>query len=294
MSRNAFLMLALAAAVLASAVAVCGVPCEASAEAADPEPFGPDTGPREGMGPKPREPGMPPMDGAQRFVIDAPDRPDGRPDRIIDDYGRMYEEKRQLEDQGAEVFVLDPGLERDAGKELAGAINAVFDGAVVSERPADAEPSPLQLPESYDVSFLEEMLEQVEDDTMLAQLLSVMISQYTASGSGSGSLAPSNGREDEVPDVPDEVVEEDDSEEPVLFVDDVPEHIPSSVEYITVHGFDGGTFFRAPIGPLGSLVTTAPYRHHSSSATALTVFFHQKRNRIRRGPGRRRYDEHIR
>ena len=265
-------MLALAAAVLASAVAVCGVPCEASAEAADPEPFGPDTGPREGMGPKPREPGMPPMDGAQRFVIDAPDRPDGRPDRIIDDYGRMYEEKRQLEDQGAEVFVLDPGLERDAGKELAGAINAVFDGAVVSERPADAEPSPLQLPESYDVSFLEEMLEQVEDDTMLAQLLSVMISQYTASGSGSGSLAPSNGRDDDVPDVPEEVVEEDDSDEPVLFVDDVPEHVPSSVEFITVHGFDGGTFFRAPERPLGSLVTTAPSGIFSSSATALTVF----------------------
>lgn len=276
MSRNAFLMLALAAAVLASAVAICGVPDEASAEAAAPEPYGPAPGPRDGQGPEPRGPGMPPMAEPKRFVIDAPDRPEGGPDRIIDDYGRMFEEKRHLEDQGAEVFVFDPVLERDAGRELAGAINAVFDGAVVSERPADSEPSPLQLPESYDVSFLEEMLEQVEDDTMLAQLLSVMISQYTASGSGSGSLAPSNSREDEVPDVPDEVVEEDDSEEPVLFVEDVPEHIPSSVEYITVHGFDGGTFFRAPIGPLGSLVTTAPYRHHSSSATALTVFFHQK------------------
>lgn len=279
MSRNAFLMLALAAAVLASAVAICGVPDEASAEAAASEPYGPAPGPRDGQGPEPRGPGMPPMAEPKRFVIDAPDRPEGGPDRIIDDYGRMFEEKRHLEDQGAEVFVFDPVLERDAGRELAGAINAVFDGAVVSERPADSEPSPLQLPESYDISFLEEMLEQVEDDTMLAQLLSVMISQYTASGSGSGSLAPSNGREDEVPDVPDEVVEEDDSEEPVLFVEDVPEHIPSSVEYITVHGFDGGTFFRAPIGPLGSLVTTAPYRHHSSSATALTVFFHQKRNR---------------
>jgi len=262
MSRNAFLMLALAAAVLASAVAICGVPCETSAESAEPEPFGPDPGPREGKEAAPREPGMPPKDGPQRFVIDAPDRPEGRPDRVIDDYGRMYEEKRQLEGQGAEVFVLDPGLEKDAGKELAGAINAVFDGAVVSEMPADSEPAPMDLPESYDVSFLEEMLEQVEDDTMLAQLLSVMISQYTASGSGSGSLAPSNGRDDDVPDVPEEVVEEDDSDEPVLFVDDVPEHVPSSVEFITVHGFDGGTFFRAPERPLGSLVTTAPCRHH--------------------------------
>jgi hypothetical protein len=276
MSRNAFLMLALAAAVLASAVAVYGVPDEASAETAALEPFGPAPGPREGMGPEPRGPGMPPMGESKRFVIDAPDRPEGRPDRIIDDYGRMFEEKRQLEDQGAEVFILDPGLERDAGRELAGAINAVFDGAVVSEMPADSEPAPMDLPESYDVSFLEEMLEQVEDDSMLAQLLSVMISQYTASGSGSGSLAPSNGREDDVPDVPEEVVEEDDSDEPVLFVDDVPEHIPSSVEFITVHGFDGGTFFRAPERPLGSLVTTAPSGIFSSSATALTVFSNPK------------------
>jgi len=264
MSRSAFLMLALAAAVLASALAVYGAPDDASAEATDPEPLVPGPGPREEQGPAPRGPEGRPMGEPKeptRYVIDAPDRPEGSLDRIVDDYGRMFEEKRQLEGQGAEVFVLDPELDRDAGGELAGAIRAVFDGAVVSERPEDSEPAPMQLPESYDISFLEEMLDQAEDSTMLAQLLSVMISQYTASGSGSGSLAPSNGRDDDVPDVPDEVIEEDDGEEPVLFVEDVPEHIPSSVEYITVHGFDGGTFFRAPIRPLGSLVTTAPYRH---------------------------------
>ena len=276
MYRNAFLILALAAAVLASAVAVCGVPDVTSAEVSEPEPFGPAHGPREGMDPEPRGPGMPQMGEPKRFVIDAPDRPEGGPDRIIDDYGRMFEEKRNLEGQGAEVFVFDPVLERDAGKDLARAIDAVFDGAVVSERPADSEPAPIQLPDSYDVSFLEEMLEQVEDDTMLAQLLSVMISQYTASGSGSGSLAPSNGRDDDVPDVLEEVVEEDDSEEPVLFVDDVPEHVPSSVEFITVHGFDGGTFFRAPERPLGSLVTTAPCRHHQLISNSANRLFQPK------------------
>ena len=178
-----------------------------------------------------------------RYVIDAPDRPDNRPERIIDDYGRMYEEKRGLEEQGAEVFVYDPMLERDAGKELAEIMNTVFDGAIVSERPRDAETvASEEIPETYNVSFLELMLEQTGKDTWLGQLLSVMMSQYAAANNESEGVAPSSGRHDDIIEIPSDVVrEEEDETEPELFVDDIPEFTPSSESFLIEHGFDGGT-----------------------------------------------------
>ena len=253
MSRNAYIMVAAAALLFASAFAVFCVNDDVFSNAADtPVPQAPDTGFRDEQGPVQHGTGMPPMgdkapraDEPPRYVIDAPDRPDNRPERIIDDYGRMYEEKHILEDQGAEVFVYDPELERDAGKELAGVLSDMFDDMIVSEKPRDAETiSSEEIPESYDVSFLEFMQEKTGKDTWLGQLLSVMISQYISNSSESEGVATSQGREDRYIEVPSDAIrEEEDEREPEFFVDDIPEYIPSSESYLIEHGFDGGTFF---------------------------------------------------
>ena len=253
MSRNAYIMVAAAALLFASAFAVFCVTDDVFSNAADtPVPQAPDTGFRDEQGPVQHGTGMPPMgdkapraDEPPRYVIDAPDRPDNRPERIIDDYGRMYEEKHILEDQGAEVFVYDPELERDAGKELAGVLSDMFDDMIVSEKPRDAETiSSEEIPESYDVSFLEFMQEKTGKDTWLGQLLSVMISQYISNSSESEGVATSQGREDRYIEVPSDAIrEEEDEREPEFFVDDIPEYIPSSESYLIEHGFDGGTFF---------------------------------------------------
>ena len=254
MSRNAYIMVAAAALLFASAFAVFCVTDDVFSDAADgqmPKPQGSDMKSFEAQGPQ-HGPGMPymkehgPMMNEQpRYVIDAPDRPDNRPERIINDYGRMYEEKRGLEDRGAEVFVYDPELEKDAGRELAGILNEMFDDAIVSERPDDADTiTPEQLPESYDVSFLEFMQEKTGKDTWIEQLLSVMISQYVNSSSESEGVAASQGREDRYIEVPSDVIkEEEDEREPETFIDDIPEYTPSSESYLIEHGFDGGTFF---------------------------------------------------
>ena len=240
------MMVAAAALMLAAAFAVI---CLSDDGFCSPDP---QNGPFEQQGPAPDGPRMPtgpqqrtgvPPQEPQRYVIDAPGHPDARPDRIIDDYGRMYEEKRILEEQGAEVYVFDPELERDAGRELAGIINTVFDGTVVSERPKGAETvSPEQLPDTYSVSFLEIMLEQTGEDSWIRELLSVMISQYVSSG-GSEGIAPSPGREDRGIEIPSDIITEEDEKDPVSFVDDLPEFTPSSESYLTQHGFDGGTSF---------------------------------------------------
>ena len=183
--------------------------------------------------------------GPPRYVIDAPDRPDNRPERIINDYGRMFEEKRDLEESGAEVFVFDPELKKDAGKELAGILTEMFDDAIVSERPQNAETiTQDQLPESYDVSFLEFMKEKTGNDTWLGQLLSVMISQYTANSNESEGVAPSPGRNDRFVEIPSDMTEEEEGDdEDQSFIDDLPEFITSSESFLKEHGFDGGTFF---------------------------------------------------
>ncbi len=179
------------------------------------------------------------------YVIDAPERPDGRPDRIIDDYGRIFKEKRNLEEQGAKVFVYDPELGTDADRELADMIDNVFDGAVVSERPAGAESFPShQITEKEDMSFFEFMLEQTEEDSWIGQLLSIIISQYVTSQNESEGVAAPSGRDDDIPEVPSDMVHsEDDTDEDEIFIDDLAEHTPSSEVYLVVHGFDGGTAF---------------------------------------------------
>ena len=256
MSRRFFMFVVAAAVLLVSAIAVFCISEDGFSEASGDPAFMPgefNDGFRELQGPSPQGPEMPidrdfgprgPTE-PKRYVIDAPDRQDVRPERIIDDYGRMYEEKRHLEEQGAEVFVYDPELERDGGRELADVINRVFDGAVVPEKPRNAETvEPAELPESYDVSFLEYMLEETGEDSWLGQLLSVMISQYVSNSSESEGVAPSTGREEYVLDVPSDAIrEEEEEKESELFVDDLPEYVPSSVSYLTEHGFDGGTLF---------------------------------------------------
>ena len=244
-------MMAVAVVLLVSAIALF---CYSGDDGSDADSILVPNVPHNTQGPEMREGGMPPMDrplgnevhpqGPPRYVIDAPDRPDGRPERIIDDYGRMYEEKRALEEEGAEVFVYDPELERDAGKELAEILNDVFDGAIVPERPEGAEEiSSEQLPDGYDLSFLELLLEKAGKDTWLGQMISVMISQYI-SESGSEGIASYQGRDDYIPDYPDDVVKEDADDHPQEdFVDDIPGFTPSSVEFLVEHGFDGGTAF---------------------------------------------------
>jgi len=253
MSRNIYLLIA--AALLASAVAVFCVPGDISSDASgDPEPA--PWAPCGEHALSPYGHGMPPAMGAPmmrdappqeppRYVVDAPDRPDNTPERVIDDYGRIYEEKRLLEGQGAEVFVYDPGLESDAGSELARAISAVFDGAIVSERPAGAETVPLSQPsDAHSVTFLELMLEQTGKDAWLGQLLSVMISQFVSSSSESEGVASAPGREDRIQEIPSEVTgEEEDGKDPGFVFYDVIEHTPSSEAYLIEHGFDGGTLF---------------------------------------------------
>ena len=254
MSRNAYIMVAAAALLFATAFAVFCVSDDVFSDATDgqmPMPQTSEMRPYEAQGPlhgheiPPMREQGPMMNEQPRYVIDAPDRPDNRPERIIDDYGRMYEEKRGLEDQGAEVFVYDPELKEDAGKELAGILNEMFGNAIVSERPQNAETiEPEQLPESYDVSFLEFMQERTGKDTWLGQLLSVMISQYVNSSSESEGVAASQGREDRYIEVPSDVIkEEEDEREPETFIDDIPKYTPSSESYLIEHGFDGGTSF---------------------------------------------------
>ena len=258
MSRNVYIIIAVAALLFASASAMFFVLGDSDSDAVPEmesmmiEPrsemrerqgfdgHGQGTNPEMAMSPFGSPASEPP-----RYVIDAPDRPDNRPERIIDDYGRMYEEKHNLERGGAEVFVYDPELEKDAGRELAEVINTVFDGAIVSERPRDAETvAPEQIPDSYNVSFLELMLEQTGKDTWLGQLLSVMISQYVAANNESEGVAPSPGRQDDIIEIPSDVVrEEEDENEPEIFVDDIPEYTTSSELFLIEHGFDGGTFF---------------------------------------------------
>jgi len=250
MTRKALYMIVAAALVLASAFAVFCVFGDDSSAAGegpafgfgDPQAPGPgDRGMNMQGNPEPPDNGTP---GQPRYVIDAPDRPDQRPERIIDDYGRMYDEKRALENEGAEVYIYDPELERDAGKELAEAISAVFDGAVVSEMPKGAETvSADQLPQDHEVTFLELLRDQTDEGSWLRELLSVMISQYVSSESESEGVAPSQGRENEIPEISPEIVKEDDEKEPASFVEDIPEHTPSSESYLTKHGFDGGTTF---------------------------------------------------
>ena len=250
MTRKALFMIAAAALLLASAFAVLCVFGDESSTASDEPIFGfggPQAPGPDGMDmhmqgmpepPDKRAPGQP------RYVIDAPDRPDQMPERIIDDYGRMYDEKRALENEGAEVYIFDPELERDAGKELAEAINAVFDGSVVSEIPKGAEKIRAdQLPQDHDIIFLELLMDHTNEGSWLRELLSVMISQYVSSESESEGVASSQGRDKDIPEISPEIVKEEDEKEPVSFVEDIPEHTPSSESYLTNHGFDGGTFF---------------------------------------------------
>ncbi len=250
MTRKALFMIAAAALLLASAFAVFCVLGDDSSTA--------DNGPAFGFG-GPQAPGpdgkemdmqnMPePPDrrapGQPRYVIDAPERPEKGPERIIDDYGRMYDEKRALENEGAEVYIYDPELERDAGKELAEAISAVFDGSVVSDMPKGAvKISADQLPQDHDITFLELLRDKTDEGSWLRELLSVMISQFVSSESESEGVASSQGRDKDIPEISPEIVKEEEEKEPVSFVEDVPEHTPSSESYLTNHGFDGGTIF---------------------------------------------------
>ena len=250
MTRKALFMIAAAALLLASAFAVFCVFGDDSSTAGnepaygfgDPQVPGHDC---KGMNmqDRPEPPDMRAPD-QPRCVIDAPDRPERGPERIIDDYGRMYDEKRTLENEGAEVYIFDPELERDAGKELAEAISAVFDGSVVSEMPKGAEKIHAdQLPQDHEITFLELLMGHTDEGSWLRELLSVMISQYVSSESESEGVASSQGRDKEIPEISPEIVKEEDEKEPVSFVEDVPEHIPSSESYLTNHGFDGGTLF---------------------------------------------------
>ena len=121
-------------------------------------------------------------------------------------------------------------------------MTAVFDGAVVSEMPRGADViSSDQLPEKHDVTFLELVMEYTEEGSWLRELLSVMIAQYVSTESE--GVAPSSGRDDEIPDVSPVMVNDTDDKESATFVDDIPEHEPSSESYLVEHGFDGGTFF---------------------------------------------------
>ena len=86
-------------------------------------------------------------------------------------------------------------------------------------------------------------MDHTEEGSWLRELLSVMISQYVSSGSESEGVAPSQGRYKEISEIPPEMIKEEDEEDPVSFVEDIPEHIPSSESYLTEHGFDGGTLF---------------------------------------------------
>ncbi len=243
-------MIAVAALLLASAFAVFCVFGNDSSTAGDESAFGFGDHQAPGLDGKgmhmqdrPEPPDMR-APGQPRYVIDAPDRPEKGPERIIDDYGRMYDEKRALENEGAEVYIYDPELERDAGKELAEAIGAVFDGSVVSEMPKGAEKIHAdQLPQEHDITFLELLKDNTEEGSWLMELLSVMISQYVSSESESEGVAPSQGRDKEIPEISPELVKEEDDDEPESFVEDVPEHTPSSESYLTNHGFDGGTVF---------------------------------------------------
>ena len=250
MTRKALFMIAAAALLLVSAFAVFCVFGDDSSTAGkepafgfgDPQAPGPDG---KGMDVQDRpEPPDRRAPGQPRYVIDAPDRPEKGPERIIDDYGRMYDEKRALENEGAEVYIYDPELERDAGKELAEAISMVFDGSVVSEMPKDAKTIRAdQLPQDHDITFLELLRDHTDEDSWLRELLSVMISQYVSSESESEGVASSQGRDKDIPEISPEIVKEEDDDEPESFVEDIPEHIPSSESYLTNHGFDGGTFF---------------------------------------------------
>ena len=255
-SRNAFLIMAVAAITFASALAIFCVSESDQSDAAmgrepmvqGPEPsfrdlalHGPDTA--QATGPSPTGDSL--LQEPPSYVIDAPERPDGRPDRIIHDYGMMSEEKRILEEEDAEVFIFDPELEEDAGRELADLIDRVFDDAVVSEMPAGAERIPShRITEKEDVSFYEFMLEQTEKDSWIGQLLSVVISQFVTPQNESEGVATPSGREDDIPEVPSDIVHgEDDGDEDLVFVEDLAEHTPSSVVFLVVHGFDGGTAF---------------------------------------------------
>ena len=250
MTRKALFMIAAAALLLASAFAVFCVLGDDSSTAdngpaftfGDPQAPGPD---RMGMQMQDRpEPPDMRAPSQPRYVIEAPDRPEKGPERIIDDYGRMYDEKRALENEGAEVYIYDPELERDAGKELAEAIGAVFDGSVVPEMPKGAEIiSADQLPQDHEVTFLELLRDHTDEGSWLRELLSVMISQYVSAESESEGVASSQGRDKVIPEISPEMVKEEEDDEPVSFVEDVPEHIPSSESYLTNHGFDGGTIF---------------------------------------------------
>lgn len=247
MNRKTPFMIVTAALLLALAVAMFCVSGTDSSDAGCPP-----SEPIFGEGPYPDNDGMrafgmpapfggPAPEEPPRYVIDAPDRPDQRPDRIIDDYGRMYDEKRALEEGGAEVYIFDPELERDAGPELARAITEVFDGAVVSEMPNGAKTIPGNQSGRYDIEFLNLLMEKTEEGSWLRELLSVMLSQYASTESE--GVAPSAGRED-IPEVHPELIREGgDENESVFFIDDLPEFTPSSEAYLVEHGFDGGTFF---------------------------------------------------
>ena len=247
MNRNVYVMLAVMAAVLALAMTVYGT--DSSDSATDRQepipPFCNEPPVPQFRGPEPLDdmPGPRPM-GTPQYFVDASDRRDMSPESIIDEYGRMFEEKQRLEAQGAEFFVYDPSLEEDAGTELANAIVSVMGDSIAPAVPAGAEMiSPAQLPQTYSVIFLELLSSYADDGSWLKELLAVMMEQRLCPETVSEGVAPSDSREEDIPAVTVETVPETESGDSEGYVNDVPKPIPSSETYLTEHEFDGGSSF---------------------------------------------------
>ena len=251
--RSLFLVL-LAAAVLAAAGsalesdATDSVSSGVHADPAHHPPAGGDAPPFPEKGPSPsggNDPGLRghPHDGKNpAIVLDAKERPDGSPERLIEDYMGLFEEKAFLESQGATVYVYDPAL---PDEELSGFIVEAMGGAVISDLslvsgPYSETAASFQASAQTGMHFLGVLLRYAEGSgSGAAELISSMLQELRGTQDAVCAASCQNGSGQYPEDMPEPPRgEEDSGSEPGFF--QVLSAVFSEETYLSSHVFDGG------------------------------------------------------
>ena len=187
---------------------------------------------------------MGPRDAPPKVIIDVSDRPSESPEDVIDAYGRAYNEKREFEEYGSTVYILDRNDAADP--ELAGVLARIMDGRIIGEIPdsaSDAKVVSANDARNTDIlGFLQIMNSFLEGSgTQLETIVTQMIASRTSSG-GSSYVNVSDSRGP----VRIEIVspqDSDDSDEDALknVYSEIPAKPTAAETYLRQHVFDGGS-----------------------------------------------------
>ena len=187
---------------------------------------------------------MEPRDAPPEVIIDVSDRPSESAEDMIDAYGRAYNEKREFEEYGSTVYILDRNDAADP--ELAGVLARIMDDRIIAEIPdsaSDAKVVSANDARNTDIlGFLQIMQTFVEGSgTQLETIVTQMIASRTSSG-GSSYVNVSDSRGP----VRIEIVspqESDDSDEDALknVYSEIPAKPTAAETYLRQHVFDGGS-----------------------------------------------------